>query len=498
MSLILYFIIVPLGAAFLLPIITKFEKRFADWLGNAVTAILLVAAIAAVIQQGSETVVYHVGGWQPLNNIPLGIHLVLDGLSRLMLLIVNVVAFLVTLYSVNYMSRYTNKGKYYTLFLLMVAGLNGVILSGDLFNLFVFLEITAISSYALVAFGVEAEELEASFKYQILGGAASAFILLGIAIFYQITGTLNLADGAGVLMKTGHTKAVLFTAALFLAGFSLKAALIPFHAWLPDAHPAAPAPISAMLSGVVIKVLGVYPLCRLFFNVFGMTNVILNVFMIMGVVSIMAGVLLALSQWDFKRLLAYHSISQIGYVILGIGLGTPLGILGGLFHLANHSIFKSLLFLNAGAVVYRTDTRELKELGGLHEKMPLTSATSLAASFSIAGLPPLNGFWSKLIIVIACIQAGQVFFAVLAIIGSMLTLLSFLKVQRYVFYGVLKECWQKVREVPFLMCLSMTVFALLCIGMGLLLLPVFKTAILKPAADVLHNGLEYANIILGD
>ncbi|MBN2415097.1 NADH/ubiquinone/plastoquinone (complex I) [bacterium] len=497
MSLLLYFIIVPLGGAFLLPIISRLRESLSDWVGNAITALLLYCSVYGVITASGKTVTYFVGGWRPIADIPVGINLVMDGLSGLMLLIVNIVALLVTLYSVNYMARYTDKGKYYTLFLLMVAGLNGVILSGDLFNLFVFLEITAIASYALVAFGIEDEELEASFKYQVLGGTASALILLGIAVFYQTTGTLNLADASRVIAGIGHTPTVLFAGVLFMAGFCLKAALIPFHAWLPDAHPAAPAPISAMLSGVVIKVLGVYPLCRLFFNVYGITPLIQDIFMVLGVVSIILGVFLALSQWDFKRLLAYHSISQIGYVVLGIGLGTPLGILGGLFHLINHSVFKSLLFLNAGSVVYATDTRELKELGGLQRKMPVTGATSQVASFSIAGLPPFNGFWSKLIIIVACVQAGQMLFAVLAVIGSILTLLSFLKVQRYVFFDALKEKWKNVREVPFLMCVSMIVFALLCIGMGLLLLPQISAVTLKPAADVLYTGLEYATKVLG-
>ncbi len=238
---------------------------------------------------------------------------------------VNVVGLAATLFSVDYMERYTSKFRYYSLFLFMVAGMNGVVLAGDLFNLYVFMEIAAIASYALVAFGCEHEELEASFKYAVLGSLASAFILVGVALTYGLTGTLNMAHVAQRLPLAGGGRLAVLALALFVCGFGLKAALVPFHAWLPDAHPSAPAPVSAMLSGVVIKALGIYVLARLVFNVFGATAGALAVFRLLGLVSMVVGVLLAIGQWDMKRLFAYHSISQIGYVVIGLGLGTPLG-----------------------------------------------------------------------------------------------------------------------------------------------------------------------------
>ena len=184
-----------------------------------------------------------------------------------MLLVVNLVAFLVAFYSISYMEKFTDKPRFYCLFLLMVAGMNGVILSGDMFNIYVFLEIAAISSYALVAFGTEKDELEAAFKYQVLGTVASCMILLGIAILYSLTGTLNMADIANVLAKNPSPNILIMVTGLFIMGFGLKAALVPFHAWLPDAHPSAPAPVSAMLSGVLIKALGIYAMIRILFNI---------------------------------------------------------------------------------------------------------------------------------------------------------------------------------------------------------------------------------------
>jgi len=222
---------------------------------------------------------------------------------------------------------------------------------------------------------------------------------------------------------------------------------------------------------------------------------ILEILKILGILSMVVGVLLALYQWDYKRLLAYHSISQIGYIILSIGLGTPLGLLGGLFHLINHSIFKSLLFLTSGAVEYATGTRDLRKMGGLKEKMPVTAISSFIASMSIAGIPPFNGFWSKLIIILACIQSGNFFSGLIAVIVSLLTLASFLKIQKYAFFGELNPKYNEVKEVPFSMCISMIILAILCVFTGLLLLPGVKSVFLGPGVEVLKNGVEYGRIV---
>ncbi|MFH1269960.1 MAG: proton-conducting transporter membrane subunit, partial [Candidatus Omnitrophota bacterium] len=335
------FVIIPLGAAFLISLFGKRIKNSGDLLANSGTLSLLILSLYSIPGILTHKVlVYKVGGWIP----PIGICMVMDGFTSFMLVTVNLVSFLVTLYSVSYMRRYTDKFRFYTLFMLMLAGMNGIIVSGDLFNLYVFLEIASIASYALVAFGTEAEELEASFKYAVMGSVASSFILLGIALLYSYTSTLNMADISRVLSGKPQGMMVSFISVLFLAGFGLKTALVPFHAWLPDAHPSAPAPISAMLSGVFIKTLGIYALCRVFFNILTVSSQFLFVLMILGMISMVIGAFMAIAQDDIKRMFAYSSISQIGYIIFALGIGTPLAILGGLFHLFNHAIFKSLLF----------------------------------------------------------------------------------------------------------------------------------------------------------
>ena len=494
------FIVIPLIAAFILPLFGKKGKDAATILANMITILLLGLAVFVVATE--KTGMYQIGKW----SIPLGINLVLDGLSALMLLAIGVVSAAAMFYSARYMERYTAKSKYLSLFLLMVAGMNGVVLSGDIFNIFVFLEIASLASYALVGFGCEHEELEAAFKYMVLGSIGSVFILFGIALVYGNTGTLNLAYISEAIQKAGINAGLSFALALFIVGFGLKTALVPFHAWLPDAHSSAPAPISAMLSGIIIKTLGVYALVRIVFNVFGVSVQIGWLIVVLGLLSMVAGAFLAIGQWDIKRLMAYSSISQIGYVILGIGLGATLiakggenvkwaylALLGGLFHLANHAVYKSLLFLTSGSIEMATGTRDLRQMGGLAERLPYTRATCTLASASIVGIPPFSGFWSKLILIIAAIQAQQYWIAAIIVFVSLCTLIMYLKVQRYAFLGELPENLRQVKENKGSMLAAMVFLACLCVLMGLLVLvPDLKDNVLQPAVDVLTKGLQYS------
>jgi len=506
------FVVVPLGGAFLIAIIGNLARGFGRYFTSIVFAFLTGLCIYFMLHLEGP-VVFKVGGWELFESIPIAIYMVIDGLSIYLLLIINLIGFLSAFYSISYMKRYTAESHYYTLFCLMTAGMNGVVMSGDLFNIYVFLEIAAIASYALVAFEIEKEQLEASFKYQVLGGVSSLFILLSIGFLYWYTSTLNIADVSRMIVAGGKREVVIFTQVILLSGFGLKAAMIPFHAWLPDAHSSAPSPISSMLSGVLIKAIGAYVILRLFFNMFAITYNIGMVITVIGTLSMVIGVLLAIGQWDIKRLLAYHSISQMGYVILGVGIGmlvlanngdravATLSIAGGLFHLFNHAVFKGLLFLNAGAVEYETGIRDMKKLGGLSAKMPVTTSTSLSASMSISGIPPFNGFFSKLIIIIAAIQAGYYVLSILAVFVSIITLASFLKVQRYTFFNRSGEEWEKrgkqVREVPFSMCFSMIVLAILCFVLSTLIVPSVRDVILTPAVDVLVKAGEYTTAVLG-
>ncbi len=508
--LIPLFVVIPLAGAFLIMILGRFFSGLNKYLASLILLILVAFSIYSLVNTGKNLSLYKVGGWEPINKIPIGIYMVMDGFTVIVLCIINIVGFLSAFYSIAYIKRYTAENYFYALFCLMVAGMNGVVLSGDLFNIFVFLEISVISAYALVAFGVEKNELEASFKYQVLGGIASFLILFGIGFIYWKTKTLNIADIKQAFSSGYDKNFYLFVQILILSGFGLKAAIIPFHAWLPDAHSSAPSPISAMLSGVLIKAVGIYVIIRLFFNMFVLSEGMSVLITTLGTLSMVIGVFLAIGQWDIKRLLAYHSISQMGYVVMSVGIGmillsrgvkpevATLAIAGGIFHLVNHAAFKGLLFLNAGAIEYTIGTRNLKEMGGLAKSMPATSATSFVASMSISGIPPFNGFFSKLIIIIAAIMAKFYLLAILAVIVSIITLASFLKFQRYAFYNQQEHpAENRPKEVPFPMVFSMVVLSVFCLLLSLLAFPGIREAVLTPAIDVLTDPLKYSTSILG-
>lgn len=501
---------VPLAGAFLTMILGRFISGIPRYMALATMLILAFLSFWLLTARGAGSSVYTIGGWEPVNGVPVGLYLIHDGFSALVLCVISFIGLLSVTYSISYMARYTNENYFYSLFCLMVAGMNGVVLSGDIFNIFVFLEISAISSYALVAFGVGKNELEATLKYQVLGAVASFMVLFAIGFIYWSAKTLNIADIREAFSEGGHGRYYILIQVLLLTGFGLKAAIIPFHAWLPDAHSSAPSPISAMLSGVLIKAVGIYVIIRLFFNMFEITEAMAVLITTLGALSMAVGVFLAIGQWDIKRLLAYHSISQMGYVIMSVGIGmilmargirsevAALAITGGIFHLLNHAAFKSLLFLNAGAIEYSAGTRDLREMGGLAKSMPFTSATSLAASLSISGLPPFNGFFSKLIIIVAAVMGRFYFLAALAALVSIITLASFMKFQRYAFYNTEPGKMNKeIREVPVPMILSMITLAVVCLLLSLLALPGLRESVLSPATDILMDQMKYTSQITG-
>ncbi|HMA52880.1 MAG TPA: NADH-quinone oxidoreductase subunit M [Acidobacteriota bacterium] len=485
--MIILFVVLPLIVAGILPLVGKVSRRvLPDLLANATLLVLLVyAAVSGRALIAGGPVLQQLSWLGEAVNLRLA----LDGFSLFMLLAIALVGLAASLFSIDYMEHYGAKANYYALYLVMIAGMNGLVLATDLFSVYVFLEVAAIASYALVAYGLTHDGLEAAFKYLMLSVVGSAFIVAGIAVIFGMTGGLDFAAVAAGLQELKAGPVLAIASAFFLLGFGLKAALVPFHAWLPDAHPSAPAPISAVLSGLLIKVSGVYALTRVFLNVFGLTPALSTVLMWLGVLSMVVAAFLALGQKDMKRMLAYSSISQVGYVVLGIGIGTPLGIAGGLFHLFNHALAKGLLFLTSGSVQQATGTRDLDEMGGLAKRMPVTAATNLIGALSISGVPPLNGFWSKLIIIVALVQAGHPVFAVIAVLASVLTLWYYLLMQRKAFFGRLNEKWAAVKEAPFWMTAAAVFLALLCLGIGILFASTVSTWI-QPAADVLADGVH--------
>jgi multicomponent Na+:H+ antiporter subunit D len=356
--------------------------------------------------------------------------------------------------------------------------MNGTVLLTDIFSLYVFLEITAISSVILIAFNRELNALEGAFKYIILSALATVLMLGSIGVLLLFSGDTSFAAVRDAVKNNSSNPLVIAAAGVFICGLFIKGGLVPFHGWLPSAYSAAPASVSILLGGIITKAAGIYALIRLVTTLFGPLTSVNNILMIAGIVSILFGALAALKQEDFKRMLAYSSISQVGYIVLGLGCGSPLGIAGAVFHLFNHSIFKSLLFINSAAVEQQTSSTDMSKMGGLGAKMPFSNACSLIATFSTAGIPPTAGFWSKLAIIIALWQSGHYTFAFIAILASIITLAYLLSMQRRVFFGILPDSLKDIKEAGIWIVLPSVALAMIIISVGLLFPLLFNSFIM--------------------
>jgi multicomponent Na+:H+ antiporter subunit D len=353
-----------------------------------------------------------------------------------------------------------------SLMLMCMTGMNGVVMVRDLFSLYIFLEITALSAFVLIASEKKLTALVASFKYFILSGLASLSLILANALVFMEIGGLSFAEVLAAL--DAHNVVVQVALVLYVVAFCIKSGTAPFHGWLPEAYSQAPSAISVLLAGTTTKVAGVYVIIRLMSDVFvGFTAPSLA-FMILGSFSIVIGAFGAIAQTDMKRMLAFSSISQLGYIVLAAGLATPLALIGALVHFVNHALFKSLLFVNAAAVEEQTGTTNMGELGGLTERLKVTGWTSVIGFLSTVGIPPFSGFWSKLLIVIALGVAGQWFFVALAILMSLVSLSYFLIMQRKVFFGKLREGFEELREARGTLVGTSLVLAGLTTCLGLL------------------------------
>jgi len=360
-----------------------------------------------------------------------------DNLTLVLLLSIGIVTLTTILVGMQTIGSEKQRFSFVNLVLVAMIGMNGTVMLADLFSLYIFIEVTAVASFILIAFHRDTNALEGAFKYIILSATATIMMLLSIAIMLLVVGDTSFAAAGSAVKQSQGNPLVIAAIGLFICGLLIKGGVVPFHGWLPGAYSAAPAAASVLLAGIATKTSGIYALIRLTTSVFANNESVNHILLLAGVISILVGAFAAMGQSDFKRMLAYSSISQVGYIILALGCGTNLAIIGAVFHLFNHSIFKSLLFVNSAAVEKQSGTTDMNKLGGLGTKMPVTNATSLIAFLSTAGVPPLAGFWSKLIIVIALWQNGLHAYASIAVLASVLTLAYLLMMQRKVFFGKL-------------------------------------------------------------
>lgn len=415
-------------------------------LNIAVTFALVIMSVLLLLQVWNEGIqVYEVGEWGKY-----GIMLVADLLSAGMVVLTAFISFLSLVYSLDYIEKRSLNSTYFPLFNLLLAGLNGSFLTGDIFNLFVFFELLLLSSCGLVianehgGITKSSDKMEATFKYLVLNMLGAIIMLIAVASLYATTGTLNMADISVKLsaMSAAGTMPwhVFAIALMFIVVFGNKAAIFPLHYWLPDVHPTAPSPISAMLSGVLIKV-GVYGMLRVFYLIFRDTLYIFQpVIIYLALATIIVGAISAVAQTDVKRLLAYSSVSQIGYVFLGIGLGGVYAITAALIYLVNHAIAKSMLFLSSGGIIHHAGTRDMRKMGGMVDSSPLLALLFLVGAMSIAGLPPMGGFIAKFVLFDAGISGKYYFEIGIALIFAVFTLF-------YMFRAWLLMFWGEKRDV---------------------------------------------------
>ncbi|MDP2968179.1 MAG: monovalent cation/H+ antiporter subunit D family protein [Deltaproteobacteria bacterium] len=423
-------IVIPLITAFLIIVAGSFRKSLCYPLmviSLSMVALSSLAILSDVLSHG--TLHYRLGNWAP----PWGIEYVFDHLNGFVALIVSVISLLIGISSKRMVEReFPEKAVYfYCLFLLQVTGLLGMVITGDVFNLYVFLEIASIAGYALIAIGEDGAPF-ASFNYMIYGTIGACFYLLGVGYLYIVTGSLNMADLTKLLPGLSSSKVVIMAFAFFMVGVAIKMALFPLHVWLPDAYTYAPSAVSSLVAPLTTKV-GAYVMIRIMVTVFPPAFFIETIpaALILRWVAgfaIIFGCILALAQTDLKRMLGYVLIAEIGYIALGIGFGNRNGLTGAILHILNDGLMMACLFLIVGAITYKGWSRKIDQLTGLHRKMPLTMAAFVLSGLSVVGIPPTCGFFSKWYLVLGAIDSKQWLFVAVLLASSLLNAILFFRV----------------------------------------------------------------------
>jgi multicomponent Na+:H+ antiporter subunit D len=456
-------IILPLLAAPLCVILrngtlTYWFSVVVAWLAFAVSALLLQEVNAVGV------IAYKLGGWEP----PWGIEYRIDLLNAYVLLIVSAIGALTISYAKPSVDQEIGGDRdylFYTAFLLCLAGLLGVTITGDAFNIFVFLEISSLSSYALIAMGRDRRALTASYRYLVFGTIGATFFLIGVGLLYQMTGTLNIADLGERVAAVGPNRTITVAFGFMAVGLAVKAALFPVHAWLPNAYAYAPSVATIFLAATATKV-SIYVLIRTYFTIFHHdfsfgVMALGDIFMVFAVLAMLAGSAIAIFQTDIKRMLAYSSVAQIGYMVLGVSMATVLGLTGGMLHLFNHALIKGALFMAMGCVFYRTGSVSIESMRGLAFRMPWTMAAFVVGSMSLIGVPLTVGFVSKWYLLLAAMEQNLWWIVVFLIIASLMAIIYVWRVvEAAYFMPSAAGAPTDIQEAPMAMLVPMWVMVL--------------------------------------
>lgn len=483
-------IIIPLIAA---PICLLLMKRQLAWLfatlASALSFVISVSLLMTTMDQG--VISYAVGGWAA----PWGIEVRIDVASALVLNVVTAISLLVLVYAKDSIEKEINPDLhtlFYTAYLLCVAGLSGILSTGDAFNLFVFLEISSLATYTLVSLASDKRCLTAAFRYLVMGTIGATFILIGVGMMYMKTGTLNMMDLAERIALSDSSRTLNTGLAFILVGVSIKLALFPLHMWLPPAYTHAPSAVSALLASTATKV-AVYVMIRFIFTIYGVQYVFEDIGMaiillILSVVAIFKCSFMATVQSNVKTVLAYSSVAQIGYMILAISLVSAAGLMAGLLHIFNHALMKGALFMAVGAVMLRTGSVDIKTFKGLGKQMPLTMAAFTIAGLSIIGVPLTAGFVSKWYLVTAALEQQSYLVAFLVLIGSLFAVVYIGRILEAAYFQA-PDKEREIKEAPILMLIPMWILVAANVYFGI------DTSISVSAADSAAQWLTQTPVI---
>jgi multicomponent Na+:H+ antiporter subunit D len=462
-------IVVPLLAGPLCVLLRREDVSYgialvASWASFAMSVLLLMMVIE------SGPVSFAMGGWEP----PWGIEYRIDSVNAYVLLIVASIGAVVITYarpSVAYEIEPQRRYLFYTAYLLCLSGLLGVTITGDAFNVFVFLEISSLSSYVLISLGRDRRALTAAYRYLIFGTIGATFYLIGVGLLYQATGTLNMSDLAERVPMVTDSRTVRVAFAFMVVGIAMKAALFPLHIWLPNAYAYAPSVVTAFLAATATKV-SIYLLLRVYFTIFGtsfsiQTMGLGDALLPLAILAMFVGSGVAIFQPDIKRMLAYSSVAQIGYMVLGIGIATTVGLTAGILHLFNHALMKGALFMAMGCVFLRLGSVRLDAMHGIGKTMPWTMGAFVAGGLSLIGVPATAGFISKWYLILAALERDWWWAAVLILLSSLLAIIYIWRVIEVAYFRPPTDAVAAAKEAPLVMLVPMWVLTIANVYFGL-------------------------------
>lgn len=478
-------IVIPLTAALL----SVFLSKFRLYLGRNLVILSIFVSLVLSIVQLHQVVTYGPINYSMGNySMPYGIEFRIDTINAIMLVMINIIGLLTGFFSINFEDNSKQQikvGGAHALTALLCVGMLGMTSTGDVFNLYVFLEVTSLSGYILIALG-GSKGVVSAFRYLLIGTVAATFYLLGVAMLYSVTGTLNMQDMHNILSRGGNDETMLIAMCMFIAAFGIKMALFPFHGWQPSAYTHAQTGARSLIAGVMGKI-PAYAMFRYLYCVYGKEFKYFNYFLIIiGLLSVggmIYGSVRAMAQSDIRKMLAYSSVAQISYITLGFAIGNPIAIAGSFLHMFGHAFMKGGLFFASGAIRYKYGIVDMNDFGYIYKKLPMTSLLLTISALSMIGIPPTVGFFSKWYLAMGAAKAGEYVYIAVLVISSLLNAIYFFKMIEKIFMAKDKEIKpikrESVMELPWTIMIPVIVSIIMILGLGIFNVRIVNTLLMS-------------------